>query len=68
MIFIVYTRSQDDRVLYYTGRAGQAYVSENREEAFGYSSASEAGLRQDNLNRAAQITGLFFRVCPKVAS
>jgi len=68
MIFLVYSRSADDQVVFYTGRAGEAYVSADRAEAFGYSSFAEAARRQDTLNRAAPLTGRFFRVCPKVAS
>lgn len=52
-----------DAGLYYTGKSGEAYVSADKDEAFGFGPTMEAAERRcANLNRMAAITGNRFSV------
>jgi len=53
-------RKQDGATVYYTGRAGQAFVSDDRSEAFPYDSLDAARRRAMNLNRMSAIHGIRF--------
>lgn len=48
--------------LVYTGRAGQAWVSANKAEAFSYASREEAERKAALFNRASALHGLTFSV------
>lgn len=60
--FFVIGRTREGETVYYTGRAGQAFVSPKPEEAFGYESLEVARRRAANFNRMTEIHGIRFMV------
>lgn len=55
-------RTREGETVYYTGRAGQAFVSKQAEEAFGYDGLEAARRRATNLNQMTEIHGIRFIV------
>lgn len=60
--FKVIGRTREGETVYYTGRAGQAFVSKQAEEAFGYDGLEAARRRATNLNQMTEIHGIRFIV------
>lgn len=60
--FFLIGRTNEGETVYYTGRAGQAFVSKQAEEAFGYDSLEGARRRATNLNQMSEIHGMRFIV------
>lgn len=48
--------------MFYTGRAGDAWVSGDRSEAFVYAGRGEAGRKADGFNRMSRLHGHTFSV------
>lgn len=61
-VYTVVGRSEQGDTFYYTGRAGQAFVSKLIGEAFAYPSLFEARRRALNLNRMTALHGIRFFV------
>lgn len=59
-IHILLGRKSDGATVYYTGRAGSAFVSDDRSEAFPYDTLHAARRRAMNLNRMSAIHGIRF--------
>ena len=55
-------RREDGSTVYYTGRAGQAFVSESSSEAFNYDGLESARNRAKNLNKMTALHGVLFHV------
>ena len=47
---------------YYTGRAGEGWVSADKAEAFAYSEFGAACAKQETFNKRSSLTGLLFQV------
>lgn len=59
---ILQGRDAEGNSVYYTGKAGQSFVSAKSEEAFGYDSLEAARRRATNLNQMTSIHGFRFMV------
>jgi hypothetical protein len=62
MDYQVVGRREDGSTVYYTGKAGQAFVSNQLCDAFSYSSLERARTRAAMLNRTSEMTGIRFIV------
>ena len=51
--------------LFYTGKAGEGWVSPERADAFGYSAFTEACRVQEVFNKRSALTGLLFQIEPE---
>jgi hypothetical protein len=60
--FVVKTTTADGYPSYYTGRAGDGWVDNDRREAFRYASRAEAERKITNFNSLSSITGLTFEI------
>lgn len=60
--FIIVGRREDGSTVYYTGRAGQAFVSEAQSEAFVFPSLQLARKRAGNFNKFTPVHGIRFHV------
>jgi hypothetical protein len=59
---IIVGRNSDGSTVYYTGRAGQAFISANLTDVFTYDSLEQARRRALNLNQMTEIHGVRFHV------
>lgn len=65
MKYQVIGRKQDGSTVYYTGRAGQAFVSENSLQAFQFDTLEYARHRAKVLNRMTELHRIrFIAPCP----
>lgn len=55
-------RRASGSVLWYTGRAGEAFVSDDEAQAFTYDALSVAEWRASNLNQWSALHGVHFSV------
>ncbi len=62
MKHILVGRKSDGSTVYYTGRAGQAFVSSQLADVFTYDSLEQARRRALNLNQMTAIHGIRFIV------
>ena len=66
MKFQVIGRKSDGSTVYYTGRSGQAFISESSLEAFQFDTLEYARHRATVLNRMSTLHGiLFIALCPE---
>jgi hypothetical protein len=62
MTYQVIGRKADGSTVYYTGKAGQAFVSEHSADAFGFDTLEYARHRAMVLNRTMELHGVRFIV------
>jgi hypothetical protein len=62
MNYIVQGRTADGNTVYYTGRAGQAFISTDKRDAFTYPSLNAARARATMLNQGTATHGIRFMV------
>ncbi len=60
--FIVQGRKEDGTRVYYTGCAGEKFISKGRFDAFQYDNANRAQSRAMTLNRDTGLHGVHFTV------
>jgi hypothetical protein len=65
--FVVQGVTNEGAEVYYTGKAGQEFVTSARGESFGYTTAAQAENRVRNLNRMSEVHGIRF-VCASYAA
>ena len=63
-MYIVRGRTVEGNEVFYTGKAGQAFISTLRGESFGYTSQWQAQARAKNLNCMSDIHGVLFIAIP----
>lgn len=56
-------RTKDGETVWYTGRAGRRFVSDDRREAYEYPSVEAARRRAKVLNFGTELHGIWFVAC-----